>query len=706
MKKLIFCLSIALVAICAAAQEVQPSDSTIVREQIDSVTVSARRKTVNLRSDRLVVSLDGIEKDGKNAADMLKLAPSLTVSNSGISMAGRDKVLVYIDNRQLVYSGAELVSYLSSMPAGKLKKITVMSMPSSGQDAEGNIAVVRITTSHRDGWFGMLNASYGLNSYSSYMGSAYLSYGTGRFQMDGRLSYDDLKSKNVTDSKAFYPATTVSTYNPRAVSSLGADLDLTMRYKAGERTWLTLTLAAPLVDRSETKDIENRAEYYSTRLDSCLVSDGIYRSRRGQFNSGLYLDHEFSEYASLSFKANYLRRQDENTRDFISVMEHEDGDSPEEHYETAGKTRYDILTASADLQFDLWGIPFTAGGKLSHIKTGSDDKYTGTVEQSNRFDYTENIGAVYLQGEKYWRHVQLSAGLRAEFSGTENANSEMPETYRRRYANLFPSASAMYRFGKDDSHSLSLQYSRRIGRPAYRYLNPFKKYQTKYSYTSGNPDLSPSFYNLVDLSYMYGDFLMVRGYYNGNTGKIGSLVNLDKSDTDKIIEYADNYLDVHSFGINLYAIANPAKWYSIVFQGDVSYDRYLSRVERFQDVSGFCGSLWLQQNFNILDGLQASISAVDYLPSVSDYRRREHAFGLDLKLEYYHRKTGLGISAELTDLLGTAEPRYSYVSDGVKLEYDNHYDSRSLMISLSWSFGTRQRQRPARASNTEERSRL
>ena len=80
--------------------------------------------------------------------------------------------------------------------------------------------------------------------------------------------------------------------------------------------------------------------------------------------------------------------------------------------------------------------------------------------------------------------------------------------------------------------------------------------------------------------------------------------------------------------------------------------------------------------------------------------------GLDLKLEYYHRKTGLGISAELTDLLGTAEPRYSYVSDGVKLEYDNHYDSRSLMISLSWSFGTRQRQRPARASNTEERSRL
>ena len=77
-------------------------------------------------------------------------------------------------------------------------------------------------------------------------------------------------------------------------------------------------------------------------------------------------------------------------------------------------------------------------------------------------------------------------------------------------------------------NSLSINYSKRINRPDFQSLNPFRWYTNPYMYYTGNPVLQPSFNDNVELNYSYKGKLTL-GIYNqysqSNLSNIARLVN-------------------------------------------------------------------------------------------------------------------------------------------------------------------------------------
>lgn len=159
-----------------------------------------------------------------------------------------------------------------------------------------------------------------------------------------------------------------------------------------------------------------------------------------------------------------------------------------------------------------WG----AGLKSSYVKTDNDLRFQGKNEgdpaftfltgQSNQFIYIEQIHAAYLNTERAIGKFSYQIGLRGEWtladglSQAYTANSK-DSTFRRDYAQLFPSAFFQYDVSKN--HSLSLNFSRRIDRPSYGDLNPFVFFLDNYTFKVGNPMLTPQLTNSIEFSHTY-----------------------------------------------------------------------------------------------------------------------------------------------------------------------------------------------------------
>ena len=81
---------------------------------------------------------------------------------------------------------------------------------------------------------------------------------------------------------------------------------------------------------------------------------------------------------------------------------------------------------------------------------------------------------------------------------------EIFKTNKTDYIKLFPSFYLLHTF--DKSKSLGINYSRRINRPNYESLNPFRMIQNEYVYNEGNPFLKPAFTHNLELTFTYKKF--------------------------------------------------------------------------------------------------------------------------------------------------------------------------------------------------------
>ena len=74
-------------------------------------------------------------------------------------------------------------------------------------------------------------------------------------------------------------------------------------------------------------------------------------------------------------------------------------------------------------------------------------------------------------------------------------------SFDRNYIQFFPSSFLSYQFS--DKHEIHGSYSRRIDRPGYQQLNPFRYFIDPYSYMEGNPFLQPQLTNAYEFSYTF-----------------------------------------------------------------------------------------------------------------------------------------------------------------------------------------------------------
>ncbi len=177
------------------------------------------------------------------------------------------------------------------------------------------------------------------------------------------------------------------------------------------------------------------------------------------------------------------------------------------YWKTNSRNNILIRTAQADYSQNMGTSKLEFGGKFAYTTTENNLRYDTLAnsvfnfdpQRSNQFNYGEYIMAGYLSYQGKWNNISYSLGLRAEYTRTVANSITTSMLTERKYLKWLPSLNVTYAINQ--SEQLSFSYSRRLTRPTFAFLNPFRFYYSPRHYWIGNPYLQPSTTNLFALSY-------------------------------------------------------------------------------------------------------------------------------------------------------------------------------------------------------------
>lgn len=259
----------------------------------------------------------------------------------------------------------------------------------------------------------------------------------------------------------------------------------------------------------------------TSKIDSTERSESRFTQK---YSSQVYnLNYRLTgdEGEELTVDADYGHMYGKNWQDIQSRYFNADGSEhrlPTE-FQYSGPRTIDILSLKADYVKPLSDkSSIEVGAKTGKTTTENDilyeNLYGGQWEvdpnQTNSFNYAEHVSAAYATYSHKFGKFSAMAGLRTEYTSIKGESPTTNTTFRRDYWDWFPSAYLQYQI--DERQGLNLSYSRKINRPGYSLLNPFREYIAPFTYSSGNPDLNPSYPNTLALRYNIGGYTINASY--------------------------------------------------------------------------------------------------------------------------------------------------------------------------------------------------
>jgi outer membrane receptor protein involved in Fe transport len=184
------------------------------------------------------------------------------------------------------------------------------------------------------------------------------------------------------------------------------------------------------------------------------------------------------------------------------------------------------------------------------------------INNTDDFDYKEDIQAAYVNYSGEWEKWSVILGLRTERTEIKSKSQKNNQTNTQDYLDWFPTASLNFKPGQ--KFSLYTNYKRSIVRPDYQNLNPFRFYYNDNNPFVGNPNLNPIINDHVVFGTSIIDHFVIEAYYKRSKNNIYVLPRQDNTTNtllftplnfDKSMEYG------FDFSVNFYA----AKDWSVYF---------------------------------------------------------------------------------------------------------------------------------------------
>jgi len=678
--------------------------------QLGTVNVSGKKAFVEQKIDRMVVNVDAlISNAGTTALDVLSKSPGVNVDQNGlISLKGKSGVNIFIDDKPTYLSGAELESYLRSLPSSSLDQIELMTNPPAKYDAAGNAGVINIKTKKNkvSGFNGGVNLSVNQGELTRSNNSINLNYRKNKINVFGNFSHNlnnsftdlDLNRtyKNPDNSPKYF--FNQNSYFKRHGNTFNAKAGLDF-YQTEKTTW-------GFVFTGMTRKSSQVNNNTSNLLNSIKQPDSIIKAentdninyRNAAFN--LNYRHKFDkENGDITFDLDYLSYRNQTDQKYYNYSYFPDlrlksqdlltGDLPSD---------IDIYTAKTDYTKPinkLWKLE--AGLKTSYTKTDNAANYLNTVngntsidyDKTNQFVYKENINAAYVNMSMEGKRLSLQAGLRFETTvsdGHQLGNLvKADSSFRRTYTNLFPTAYLSYKLDTAGNNQIGLNYGRRIDRPYYQDLNPFYSPLDKFTYYVGNPFLRPAFTQSLDLSHTFK---------NKVTTTIGySWIKDDVSETIEIVN-GTYYSRPANIGtgtvknVSLNADLDLTKWLSTHI-----YMELANVVSKTDFYTGYLvtNGTYFRTNPNLQFKISQSWSAEANLRYQSKFSNVQFFIG---KVHEFGAAVQKKLSAKSTLKLSASDIFRNRVIVGVinnlaatDANWTNRSDSRTVVLSYSYRFG-------------------
>lgn len=494
---------------------------------LKEVVVTAKRPLMERDIDKTIVNVDAmISAASSNTLEVLEKTPGVTVSNDGdISLNGKSGVLVLIDGRATYMSGADLATYLKSLPGGLLDKIELMDNPPAKYDAAGSAIInIRLKKNRVGGFTGNISEGYSQGVYGKNNGAINLNYLYKKVNLFANVGYNEDKGYNNDRNKRdFYntenslvSSIDLSNYNKFARHSFSTRLG--MDYAFSKKTTYGFLINLDQINKNGSFEFGSNAYNSNNALETIGVGHSYGGFRRTNLTTNLNFQHKFNNTGrEISADINYLHYQSPFNWNLENATYKPDNTLiSQNNIFFQIPSDFNIYTAKADYVHPLKNKSnWEAGVKSSIVSNDNDPKYfnvEGNINvpdytKTNHFIYHENINAAYFNTRKNWKRLGLQLGIRAEntnIEGNQLGNINVAgSTFRKNYAGVFPSTFMSYKLDSLGNNTISTSISRRINRPNYQQLNPFVEYVDIYSRNMGNPMLNPQYQYRFDVNYQY-----------------------------------------------------------------------------------------------------------------------------------------------------------------------------------------------------------
>ena len=664
-------------------------------QQLQEVVITAKKKLIERKVDKLIFNVENsISASGGDAIDALKITPRVKVKNDNISMIGKNNMSVMLDDKLILLTGDELINFLKSIPSDNIKSIEVITTPPAKYDAEGNSGLINIKLkkSKLNQWNASLRSSYIQSTYPKGSFGGNFDYQKNKLSLYSNLNYVNGSNAPVETNKIYYPLGLWNEENKRrdfqnsVNGRIGADYKISEKFSVGMQ--YLGSFSKPKIAENSLTTIYNQT---NSQIDSYIntLSENLGKNNNHSLNLNSTVVFD-TIGKKMNINLDYFKFKNDDNRIFNTI-----------NLLSANNTSLqDIQNYSAKIDFEhpLKWINLSYGGKLSFIKTQNNVNYFDTTlgtpifdpTQSNEFNYDENTQAIYLNGTKKLNEKwETQLGFRLENTQTEGVSKTLNQKNTNSYAKLFPTFYLTYT--PNEKNSFSINYNKRINRPSYNRLNPFRWYSNPFSYTEGNPFLQPSFSNNLELNYTFNDNWSNSIYYSHTDNGFEQITIVDNTDNiQKTI--AQNFFKTTIIGISESYTYNKLKWLSTTFSFDWNYSKSESLIPiTNQNLNGSNAYFSISNDFNLNKNktLLFNFSYWYNFKGTSDLDKNNAYSQLDASIKYFAFDKKLQISFNANDILSTNRPIYTSFTNNIQIDYKNYYDVRLFRLSLVYKFGNK-----------------
>lgn len=691
--------------------EMIPSGKTI-----EEVILQSPSRNIKLNDGNITMNIAG-NKDFKTSThilEVLRKTPGVTVDQEdGIFIGGRIAPAIFVDGKPLVMSNQEIQTYLRSLSPEMVESIEVNTNPSSKYDAEfKGIIDIRLKKNGNLGWRGNYNGNISINKFSYRENTLSISYNTKKVAYQMQLGYNEGISTYRYDALQRLANTNVMrthTYQKDAgkVFTVQTGID----YRLNNKNRLGLSLRGNFRSNDRRRD---GSLYTTNKNETQLVFNTVSENPTDyiQDNYGITTDYSFTnKNFKLSFLGNYLSVSNKQKDNFINR------DLPTSKLLSYWKSdllnKINIYTAQVDIGQKVKDANFEGGIKYSDTHTNNNIRYdtlavanqfTFDPTRSNIFSYKEQVLAGYIAYSQKFDKLQINAGIRFENTKSISTAISSDSVVERNYLKWLPSLSLSYIFNR--SNEFSVSYSRKITRPVFSQLNPFRFYFSPLNYWIGNPYLLPSLTNQIRATYRYKNW--VTSLTVGRETDV--MVRYPRYDPKtNVLEYLGTNLPYRNFtNLEVSFPIKVAKWWNINTQVSGYYNyEFRPYLDEVFALKIYNYEVRLNQVFSLPKGYTVNFFANYESKTGNSLYIIKPRYTVDLSIQKSWLENKLNTKVSYNNIFDSYDQRLVFRHKQIiDNQFTHWWDSRRLLIAVSYNFGSSKYQgKEVRKSEEENRTR-
>lgn len=573
--------------------ELKPSS-----EMLEDVIIQGDKTTVEIRLDKKIYNVGkDLTAAGGSLSDVLNNVPSVTVAPSGsVALRGNGNVRILVDGKPSALVGLRSAEALRQLPAESIDRIEVITSPSARYDAEGTAGIINLIMKRNK--LAGINATFlAKTGYpETGGGSGNFNYRTDKVNITNFTSYTyrETPGNSFVENHFFNLIE-----DPTAPNGVRNDPDSYIQEdREYDRIYRGLTINSGIewfVNQSSS--ITNKFLYRASNIDNKTTNFITeFDENRNAVSDNVRIDPNKEKNITRQYSLNYDKKfentdhrlsfdfQFENSEENDNTRITQTNSSIEELVETVIDQQNILLQSDYNLPLsDNYKIELGYRGIFNNRETAylvEEDRNNTIItntDLSNTLDFQQYVNAGYAQFESKFGKFSILLGVRAENTRITIEQKTSNDFNKKKYTDLFPTTNIGYEIG--EKHTLTLGFNRRIRRPGTAFLNPFPARSSISNIFQGNPNLDPSYSNVVELSYlnkMPKLTLNASVYYNHtsdvftfidiNTGErvtIGTDANNNPTFVPVISRTPVNLDQSDRYGVEFTVIYNPTKKWRI-----------------------------------------------------------------------------------------------------------------------------------------------